>query len=78
MVQTLKTTDGEGVIFDSWADYAYKYQGVLEQSVMWGNGSSGFEYFSNTNRAANEQSQEYVSQVTSYGNLQDPYHYANG
>jgi hypothetical protein len=46
MVQTLKTTDGEGVIFDSWADYAYKYQGVLEQSVMWGNGSSGFEYFS--------------------------------
>jgi hypothetical protein len=77
MVQTLKTTDGEGVIFDSWADYAYKYQGVLEQSVMWGNGSSGFEYFSNTNTAANEQSQEYVSQVTSYGNLRDPYHYAN-
>jgi hypothetical protein len=77
MVQTLKTTDGEGVIFDSWADYAYKYQGVLEQSALWGNGSSGFEYFSNTNTAANEQSQEYVSQVTSYGNLQDPYHYAN-
>jgi hypothetical protein len=76
-VQTLKTTDGEGVIFDSWADYAYKYQGVLEQSVMWGNGSSGFEYFSNTPTAANEQSREYVSQVTSYGNLQDPYHYAN-
>ena len=77
MVQTLKTTDGEGVIFDSWADYAYKYQGVLEQSVMWGNGSSGFEYFSNTRTAANEQSQEYLSQVTSYGNLRDPYHYAN-
>jgi hypothetical protein len=76
-VQTLKTTDGEGVIFDSWAYYAYKYQGVLEQSVMWGNGSSGFEYFSNTGTAGNEQSREYVSQVTSYGNLQDPYHYAN-
>jgi hypothetical protein len=41
MVQTLKTTDGEGVIFDSWADYAYKYQGVLEQSVMWGTGVLG-------------------------------------
>jgi hypothetical protein len=77
MVQTLKTTDGEGVIFDSWADYAFRYQGVLEQSAMWGNGSSGFEYFSNTNTAANEQSQEYVNQVTSYGNLRDPYHYAN-
>jgi hypothetical protein len=76
-VQTLKTTDGEGVIFDSWAQYAYNYQGVLEQSAMWGNGSSGFEYFSNTNTAANERSQEYISQVTSYGNLQDPYHYAN-
>ena len=76
-VQTLKTTDGEGVIFDSWADYAYKYQGVLEQSAMWRNGSSGFEYFSNTGTAGNEQSREYVSHVTSYGNLQDPYHYAN-
>jgi hypothetical protein len=72
MVQTLKTIDGEGVTFDSWADYAYNYRGVLEQSVMRGNGSSGFEYFSNTNTAANEQSKEYVSQVTSYENLRDP------
>jgi hypothetical protein len=69
-----KTTDGEGLIFDSWGLQRYTHQGVVEQSAFWGNGSAGLEIFPNggTDGASN-----YVFNVTSYGNLRDPYHADN-
>ncbi len=45
-----QTTDGEGIIFDSWGLQRYTYPGVVEQNVMWRNGSSGFEIFPNGGR----------------------------
>ena len=69
-------TDGEGVIFDSWSCLgatAYQYQGVVEQNVWWGNGSSGFEAFPNCTERL-DKSKVYVFGNTSYGNLQDPQH----
>ena len=67
------TTDGEGIIFDSWACSSYKYQGVAEQNMLWGNGSAGFEIFPNCTNA-NDLATYVVMNNTSYGNYRDPYH----
>jgi hypothetical protein len=73
------TTDGEGYILDSWACGQFTHQGALEQSVFWGNGSAGLEVFPNC-EMADDQSNVYVTGVTSYGNYQDASHVgsANG
>ena len=75
---TNKTTDGEGIIFDSWTcgSVAYTYQGVAEQNVLWGNGSAGFEIFPNCNKSWDE-SPYVIFNNTSYGNYQDQYHTGN-
>jgi hypothetical protein len=71
-------TDGEGIVFDSWScppsgGTAYKYQGVAEQNVVWGNGGPGFEVYPNCT-ANGDLTQVIVFSNTSYGNLQDPKH----
>ena len=66
-------TDGEGLIFNSWACSKFTSQGVAEQNVWWYNGGPGFEVFPNclTN---GDRAQVYVFNNTSYGNAQDPLH----
>jgi hypothetical protein len=66
-------TDGEGLIFDSWACNHYTRQGVAEQNVWWYNGGPGFEVFPNclTN---GDRANVYVFNNTSYGNAEDPKH----
>ena len=71
---TQKTTDGEGVIFDSWGLQTFTRQGVIEQSAFWGNGSSGVEVFTN---GGTDGSNNYIFSNSSYGNIQDPLHNAN-
>ena len=66
-------TDGEGVIFDSWACGPYLYQGVAEQNVWWLNGTYGFQVFPNCN-SKGDKVKVYVFNNTSYGNGQDPTH----
>jgi hypothetical protein len=63
-------TDGEGVIFDDWmhkqdTKISYTQQGVLEQSLILGNGSNGVEIFQSA------ASFIIIDHVTSWGNLQD-------
>jgi hypothetical protein len=66
-------TDGEGLIFDSWACGKFTHQGVAEQNVWWYNGGPGFEVFPNC-LANGDRAQVYVFYNTSYGNAQDPLH----
>jgi hypothetical protein len=66
-------TDGEGLIFDSWACMNYTYQGVAEQNVWWHNGGPGFEVFPNCLNNG-DKATVYVFNNTSYGNAQDPLH----
>jgi hypothetical protein len=66
-------TDGEGLIFDSWACGKFTHQGVAEQNVWWYNGGPGFEVFPNC-LANGDRAQVYVFNNTSYGNAQDPKH----
>ena len=64
-------TDGEGLIFDSWACSNYVYQGVAEQNVWWANGSAGFEIFPNCLNNG-DKAKIYAFGNTSYGNQRDP------
>jgi hypothetical protein len=66
-------SDGEGVIFDDWASQqstgiAYTSQGVLEQSMMLGNGSAGVEVFSTTSAPI------MIKSTTAYGDYQSTVH----
>lgn len=61
-------SDGEGIIFDNWnhsqqAGVPYTGQGVIEQSLLIGNGSNGIQIFQNT--SANV----YIQSSTTYGNM---------
>jgi hypothetical protein len=64
-------TDGEGLIFDSWACGNYTHQGVAEQNVWWYNGGPGFQVFPNCMQNG-DRANIYVFNNTSYGNAQDP------
>ena len=66
-------TDGEGLIFDSWACSNYTHLGVAEQNVWWYNGGPGFEVFPNCLNNG-DRANFYVFNNTSYGNAQDPKH----
>jgi hypothetical protein len=66
-------SDGEGVIFDNWSNsqnssVPYTGQGVIEQSMFLGNGSSGIMIYQNT------AADVYITSSTVYGNYQDPAH----
>lgn len=73
-------SDGEGIIFDSWADaytnnQGYKYQGVVEQSVIWANGNNALQAFpqgARQNDNTNDRAQIIWTGNTTYGNGQDP------
>jgi hypothetical protein len=71
---TQKTTDGEGVIFDSWGLQLYTFQGVIEQSAMWGNGSAGIEVFINNGP---DESNNFFFNNSTFGNVNDPLHNSN-
>jgi hypothetical protein len=73
-IQAALTTDGEGINFDTWNVNPYTGQTVVEQNLSWHNGSGGFEF----NQATQPGLNIYVFANTSYGNLQDPYHYGYG
>jgi hypothetical protein len=64
-------TDGEGLIFDSWACTNFTHQGVAEQNVWWYNGGPGFEVFPNCMKNG-DRVNVYVFNNTAYGNGQDP------
>ena len=80
------TTDGEGIILDTWSAAPYTNQAVIEQNVMWANGSNGFQVFPQNNAStANDglttncpggcdASKVYFFNNTTYGNVQDPNH----
>jgi hypothetical protein len=65
-------TDGEGIIFDSWAIPQYKYTGIIEQSVLWGNGSAALLAFPQGNHTTDDQATVVWKHNTAYGNYQDP------
>lgn len=65
------TSDGEGIIFDTWDVHPYTGQGVIEQTVTWGNGSSGIQVFETQSTSA---PRIFVFNNTVYGNYQDPSH----
>ena len=73
-------TDGEGLIFDSWACGSFKYQAAAEQNVWWANGSAGFEAYPNhaSCPSGSDIAQVYVFGNTSYGNNQDTHHTGGG
>jgi hypothetical protein len=73
-------SDGEGIIFDSWAagytnNQGYNYQGVVEQSVIWANGNNALQAFpqgAGQNKNTNDRAQVIWTGNTTYGNGQDP------
>jgi hypothetical protein len=73
-IAAMTTTDGEGIIFDTWRGYSY--QGVVEQSILWGNGSAGYEMF--CNGTCESSLAVHVFNNTLYGNLQDVKHQGGG
>ena len=72
-------SDGEGIIFDSWAagytnNQGYKYQGVVEQSVIWANGNNALQAFpqgTKQNNNTNDRAKIVWTTNTTYGNGQD-------
>jgi hypothetical protein len=56
------STDGEGIIFDTWSANSYTGQGVIENNLSFFNGSLGIEIFSNSS------SQIYVLDNTAASN----------
>jgi hypothetical protein len=79
-IAAMTTTDGEGLILDTWGTgnggFAYTGQTVVEQNVIWGNGGSGFEMF--CNGTCQSGLSVHVFNNTIYGNVQDPKHQASG
>jgi hypothetical protein len=72
-------SDGEGIIFDTWAAGAtggqgYNYQGVVEQSAIWANGNNALQAFpqgAKQNNNTNDKSQVIWTGNTTYGNGRD-------
>lgn len=69
VIAVATSTDGEGLIFDSWALNPYTGQGVAENNLFWGNGGHAFEVFCNGTCGATLA--VIVTQNTFYGNEQD-------
>ena len=65
-------TDGEGLIFDSWGIPRYQYTAVVEQNVLWANGSAAFEAFPQGNHTSDDMATIVLFGNTTYGNYQDP------
>jgi hypothetical protein len=59
-------TDGEGIIADSWGALSYKAQGVIENNIVFLNGSRGIEVLKNGSAPI------YILHNTTYGNNNQP------
>lgn len=70
------TTDGEGLIFDTWNSNAYAKQAYVSQNVFWGNGGNGMVLLCQSACAAGLNIT--VDHNTVYGNLQDYKHSSFG
>jgi hypothetical protein len=66
-IVALTVSDGEGIILYPWDNYSY--QGVVEQSVLWGNGSTGLQVGCSPSQPC--ASTVYAFGNTIYGNEQD-------
>jgi hypothetical protein len=75
-------SDGEGIIFDTYAagytTSGFNKRVVLENAVIWQSGGACVEIFPNGNGTSDDLAQYYVSNVTCYGNNQDPMAYCGG
>lgn len=69
-------SDGEGIIWDSIAESTYNHQVVVEQSVLWQNGSACIMFFPAGNTAGADQAQYYAHDNTCVTNMADPQHVA--
>jgi hypothetical protein len=68
-------SDGEGVIFDTYAmGYAHGFNKlvVLENSVIWRSGNACIEVFPAGNQTTDDLAQYVIFNVTCYANNQDP------
>ncbi len=63
------TTDGQGLIFDSWHANGYTGQTAVENNVFWGNGSAGYTMFCGGTCAT--ALKVYIANNTIYGNDHD-------
>ena len=66
------TTDGEGLILDSWGLNPYTGQAAVENNIFWFNGSAGLEVFCNS--ACASSLAIYAFKNTLYGNVRDYKH----
>jgi hypothetical protein len=64
-------SDGNGIIFDTWAASSYPYQGVAANNVIWENGNACFQAFPQTGADRNDRAQIQVFNNTCYNNNQD-------
>lgn len=66
------TTDGEGLIFDTWEPNAYTGQSVVENNLFWENGGPGFIVLCGSGCPSGLS--VYVFNNTMYGNVHDYKH----
>lgn len=68
------STDGEGLIFDTWAQNGYTGKSVVENNLFWGNGGYGMEFFCGGVTTCNSALTVIFTLNTSYGSAQDYKH----
>jgi hypothetical protein len=64
-------SDGNGIIFDTWAQNSYPYQGVVANNVIWGNGNACFQAFPQAGAGRKDRAPIDVFNNTCYNNNQD-------
>ncbi len=64
-------SDGNGIIFDTWAASSYPYQGVVTNNVIWGNGNACLQVFPQARAGWNDRAAIDIFNNTCYSNNQD-------
>ncbi|WP_156180796.1 hypothetical protein [Bradyrhizobium sp. LTSPM299] len=64
-------SDGNGIIFDTWAGNSYPYQAVVANNVIWGNGNACFQAFPGGGAGWIDRAPINVLNNTCYNNNQD-------
>ena len=70
------STDGQGLIFDSWQANGCTGKTAVENNIFWGNGSAGYTMFCGGTCAS--ALAIYINQNTLYGNVHDYKRGGNG
>jgi hypothetical protein len=65
-------SDGNGIIFDTWAANSYPSQGVVTNNVMWANGNACFQAFPQIAAGRTDRAPIHIFNNTCYNNNQDP------